>query len=64
MVRKKKSIRKKRLEQLEKAIFGTKKLSKTQKIPAVKKLSREQIAQKLAERRAITQLRIERARRR
>ena len=61
MVRKKKKS-KKALSQLGTAIFGTKTLSKTKKLPAVKKLSREQIAQKLAERRARTQTRIERAR--
>ncbi len=53
---------KKSVKQLEKAVFGTKALSKTKKLPGVKKLSREQIAQKLLERRARTQARIERAR--
>ena len=63
MVRKKKvKGLEKSAGQLGKAIFRTKALSKTKKLPTIKKLSREQIAQKLLERRARTQARIERAR--
>ena len=61
MARKKKVKGLKRsVKQLEKAIFGSRKLSKTKKLPTVKKLSREQIAKILLERRARTQARIER----